>query len=63
MTGGHLEQVLKEWTGHAGLADQQDPLPAQAGDLGSDCLRGGTQKALAPFPHPLAELGDVPAIG
>jgi hypothetical protein len=61
--GGQLGQLLQEWTGHAGLAGQQDPLPAQPGDLGSDRLGGGAQEALPPFPDPLAELGDVPAIG
>ena len=62
-TGGPFGQLLKEGTGNARLAGQQDPVPAQVGDLGSDRLGGGAQEALAPLPDSLVELGDVQASG
>jgi hypothetical protein len=50
-TGGRLGQLLQKWTGNAGLADEQDPAPAQVGDLGCDRLGGGAQEALPSFPY------------
>ena len=58
-----VRAAAKEGTGNARLAGQQDPVPAQVGDLGSDRLGGGAQEALAPLPDSLVELGDMQASG